>query len=66
MEEEKSFQNVFKKPEQKLRKMVIKHMPYHRRHISQKQADVILKIVKQKNSDGLTKKRVYRKGKTGT
>ena len=56
MEEEKSFHNVFEKPEKKLRKMVIQHMPYNRRHISQKQADVILKIVKQKNSDGLTKK----------
>ena len=55
MEEEKSFHNVFEKPEKKLRKMVIQHMPYNRRHISQKQANVILKIVKQKHSDGLTK-----------
>ena len=63
MEEEKSFHNVFEKPEKKLRKMVIQHMPYNRRHISQKQADVILKIVKQKNSDGLTKKEFIEKAK---
>ena len=64
MEEKKSYKNVLEKPEPKLRKMIIQHIPpINVRRISQKQAAAILRVVKVRNPDGLTKDKFLEKAK---